>query len=393
MGRLLWLAAALGAAGCGSASAPPTVDAFADKLTSVTVAGKGTISWPLTAKLTATAAFTSGRMLDISNVATWSSDTAAAATVDNDGVVTSADAGSTTIHATYEGVEGTLPVTVTMPLLAVSAFNSHGIDFFPANATGNVAPVRSIRGALTTLASPGQIAATDTELFVVDQSAAIIVFDKNASGNVAPLRRISGNLTTLSSASGIALSDTDIFVGDQTTKVAVFPKSGNGNIAPSRSITSAGLGSTLGLATTSDELYVTSYSANVITVFPLASNGTTIPTRVISGTNTAMSGPHGITLANDELFISNAFGNAMTVMDPKANGNASPYRVVSGAMTSLSYTDDIAVLGNRVYTANYSNSTIQVFDIAASGNATPIATIGGAMTLMDGPFGFGMVQP
>jgi len=369
------------------------VDAFSDKLTSVTVAGKGSLSWPLTERLTATAAFSSGRMLDISNVATWSSDTTAAATVDNDGLVTTADAGSTMIHAMYEGMEGTLPLTVTMPQIAVGAFNSAGIDFFPANANGNVAPVRSIRGALTTLSEPGEIVATDTELFVVDQGSAIIVFDKNASGNVAPLRRISGALTTLGAASGLALSDTDIFIGDQSSKVLVFPRSGTGNIAPSRSITSSGLTSTLGVLTTADELYVSSYTSNTITVFPLAANGITVPTRVINGTNTAMNAPHGLALANGELFIANAGGNAVTVMDPKASGNVFPYRVVIGAMTSLSYADDIVVLGNRIYTANYTNSSVQVFDIAASGNVTPIATITGAMTLMNGPFGIGLVQP
>src|SRR4051812_24794073 len=134
MGRLLWLAAALGAAGCGSATGPAQPDAEKDTLESVAITGMNKVTWTLSTQLKAVATFSSGRTLDVSTGTTWTSDTASVATVDG-GTVTGVDGGMTTIHATYEGHEGTLPLTVAMPLLAVSNYGNNGINFFPANAT------------------------------------------------------------------------------------------------------------------------------------------------------------------------------------------------------------------------------------------------------------------
>ncbi|MEO8842259.1 MAG: Ig-like domain-containing protein [Kofleriaceae bacterium] len=386
------MAVVLAVVGCGDASGPSVPDALKDSIETITVTGASSLVWTKTAKLTATANFVSGKTLDVTTGTTWSSASPTVASIDSTGLLTAIDAGSAMVHATYNGVDGAATVTVTMPELAVSSFNNGGIDFFPANATGNVAPVRSIRGALTTLSEPRGLAVVGNELFVADQgTGSIDVFAIDATGNVAPLRRINGTLTTLSAPSQIAVNDTEIFIGDQSTSVRVFPKSGNGNVAPSRTISGPSIGDTLGVAVTATELFISNYGGSTITVVPLASSGTTTSTRTIAGPTTGISGPQGLLVVNGELFAAQGGSSALSVFDPSATGDQPPYRLLQGTSTMLGYPDEFAVLGARVYSANYSNSTVQVYDLTASGNTAPIATISGALTGISGDLGLVLI--
>ena len=128
------------------------------------------------------------------------------------------------------------------------------IVVFSTTAVGNVAPIRSIGGALTTMAvgTPHSIA-TDTagNLYVaniVSGVSSILVFDSTANGNIAPQRNISGSSTLLGCAGGIAV-DTEggyLYVvstptcGDTANPTVLkFSTTGTGNIAPVSSFTSA----------------------------------------------------------------------------------------------------------------------------------------------------------
>jgi hypothetical protein len=124
------------------------------------------------------------------------------------------------------------------------------IDVFTTTSTG--APVRSIGGALTTLA-PGspQALTTDTagNLYVTNVVAgvsSILVFEPTATGNTPPLRDITGSNTQLGCVGGIAL-DTEGFLYVVSTPtcgstvsptVLKFSTTGNGNIAPVATFTS-----------------------------------------------------------------------------------------------------------------------------------------------------------
>ena len=124
------------------------------------------------------------------------------------------------------------------------------IDIFNTNSTG--APIRSLGGALTTLA-PGspQAIATDTagNLYVANVVAgvsSILVFEPTANGNTPPLRDITGSNTLLGCVGGIAL-DTEGFLYVVSTPtcgstasptVLKFSTTGDGNIAPIATFTS-----------------------------------------------------------------------------------------------------------------------------------------------------------
>jgi len=94
--------------------------------------------------------------------------------------------------------------------------NSGSVLVFAAGATGNVAPIRSISGSSTTLGtfgargialdSAGNIYVGGSICGNISQASAVSVFAGGASGNVAPLRTITGALTTLNCNTGISVN-------------------------------------------------------------------------------------------------------------------------------------------------------------------------------------------
>jgi len=67
-----------------------------------------------TNQLTATANFSNSNTQNVTNQAQWSSGNPSVASVSSTGVVTSVAAGTSTITASYQGQNGSLPVTVTL---------------------------------------------------------------------------------------------------------------------------------------------------------------------------------------------------------------------------------------------------------------------------------------
>jgi len=125
------------------------------------------------------------------------------------------------------------------------------IDIFAAGATGNVAPVATIGGALTglTAGNIGGIATDSSGNVYISTSSVnggiIKVFAPTATGNVAPIRTISGSDTQLGTLGGIQLDAVgNIYVvsttdtGENPT-VLRFAASASGNVAPTLSITSS----------------------------------------------------------------------------------------------------------------------------------------------------------
>jgi len=88
------------------------------------------------------------------------------------------------------------------------------ISEFAAEATGNVAPIRTISGSNTGL-SDGQglnfglaVSKTSGDIFVSNPASnAILVFAASASGNVAPIQTIAGSATKLSVPLGVAVTE------------------------------------------------------------------------------------------------------------------------------------------------------------------------------------------
>lgn len=221
-------------------------------------------------------------------------------------------------------------------------------------APGATAPTRVIAGAATTLGTGylNSIAVSSGGLIAVNQGAAgytfqlppvegpasLLIFGSNASGNVAPVRSISGSATGLS-AVGIAYGMTNVaWLNDgslavtnvnasYTGSLLVFAPGANGNVAPARAITGGATGltltnaaaitgmssTTLGVVATnglaadsSNRLYVSEFGsgsglpAQILRFDPTA-NGNVVPSGILAGPLTGLSGPGTISFANAAL--------------------------------------------------------------------------------------------
>jgi hypothetical protein len=129
--------------------------------------------------------------------------------------------GTSTPGARIDGANTGLVEPVSVALDAarnvyVFDFGTQALSEFAAGATGNVAPIRLISGSNTgfsVLPPPFSsfaegIAVSDQsgQIFVANPSTnALLIFAANASGNIAPIRTIAGNATGLSAPLNIAL--------------------------------------------------------------------------------------------------------------------------------------------------------------------------------------------
>jgi len=94
-----------------------------------------------------------------------------------------------------------------------------------------------------------------------------------------------------------------------------------------------------------DELFVTNFNNNSVTVYSRTASGDTAPLRTLSGAATGLSQPAGVALdlTNNELVVANDNINLVTVYTRTATGNTAPLRTLTGAATGLTGLFGVAV--------------------------------------------------
>ena len=128
-------------------------------------------------------------------------------------------------------------------------FDDPSVTVYPADAKGDVAPIRRIQGAKTGLNWPMAIDVdrTRNEIAVANNGdSSIRIFRRTDDGNVAPARIIKGPLTGITGPMGVAydLKNDELWVanyGDHTA--VVFANTASGNVAPKRILRNAPAGS------------------------------------------------------------------------------------------------------------------------------------------------------
>lgn len=120
-----------------------------------------------------------------------------------------------------------------------------GIRFFPLDADGTVAPLRSIAGPATGLTAPNTVAVDPVhgEVFVA-QTTSVRAFARTASGNVAPLRTISGAATGFNASAGgldvdPVLGEVAVLRSNPDAAILFFARTASGDMAPLRVIVGA----------------------------------------------------------------------------------------------------------------------------------------------------------
>ncbi|HEX3760625.1 MAG TPA: hypothetical protein VHW23_18045 [Kofleriaceae bacterium] len=287
-----------------------------------------------------------------------------------------------------QGYDLVLTIDESPPQLIVVAnvndFESGSITVHEAHASGDVAPLRTIAGPLTTLTFPAGIAVTDDEIIVCDQDiSAIDVFPINASGNVAPTRQIVGSETGLEFCTDVAVFNGELYVA-QLHDLLVFPITANGDAAPSRRITGFSIGQFL--AIDHGELYVADAGASggSVSVFTLPVAEDARPTRFIESDCAS-----GITVADGELLVSNGCDSPgeISVYPATANGSVEPLRTLGGDRTGLDSPQQIRLVRGALHVADISADRVAVFRDVASGDAPPVRVIGGPHSGLSRPVG------
>lgn len=290
----------------------------------------------------------------------------------------------------------------------------HPVFRFADDADGAAVPVAALGGEASGLLTPfeGAHDAVEDVIYVADYyGQAIRVFPAQASGDVAPLRVLDPPLlgqprTVLPLP---ALGELMVIAGNCC--IYTWPLQASGNAAPRlRSIAwGGGSGGQTGLNNPaslvylpgSDEVAVVDYDttspfAAKVVFHARTGNGNIAPTRVLKGAATA--GAEGLAHDPDSgllfLLASRDLGGAaregeIRVFDAAASGQDAPLYVIAGPATGLSYGSPRYLSGialdagrQRLLVAIAANGAsdgnrVLVFDLAASGNAAPVQALAG----------------
>jgi 6-phosphogluconolactonase (cycloisomerase 2 family) len=193
------------------------------------------------------------------------------------------------------------------------------VTVYPLGASGNVAPLRTLGGSQTGIQGPLGIAVdlVHDEIVIanykVPSNGSITVFPRTATGNVAPLRKIEGALTGFNRPQSVGydfrhdeIVVANSFWGSSSPgNIVVFPRSASGNVAPARQIAGSTtalcnpIGMTLDLAhdaiVAANSHAGTAACAMSVTTYPSNSSGDAAPTRKIAaGPNSNLASSEGI---------------------------------------------------------------------------------------------------
>jgi DNA-binding beta-propeller fold protein YncE len=125
-------------------------------------------------------------------------------------------------------------------------FVPSSLSVYNGDASGDVAPLRTIQGPTSQLDWPMGVAVDEVnnEIIVANNGDnSVLIFPRPANGDARPRRVIRGPLTGIKGPMGVAIAKDEIWVanfGDHTA--LVFPRLAAGNVAPRRILRNAPAG-------------------------------------------------------------------------------------------------------------------------------------------------------
>jgi hypothetical protein len=298
-----------------------------------------------------------------------------------------------------------------------SANGSDNVTSYPADGTGDVAPIGKIAGTNTKLAGIVQMALDGSgRIYVLgkngltDSTQNIEIFAAGTDGNTAPIATLAGASTGLVEAVSLAVDGAGkIYVAGSIPcatctsathpGIMVFAAGASGNVAPQQIIapdaypavdnTGLDAGDLYVGVDASGNIYVADSYSQKILVFAPGANGNVAPVRVLSGDKTLLAGCDVVAFdGTGNLYVANYNGMSVTVYAPGASGNVAPIATLTGANTGIGYLATIVVdLAGSVYASGQAvdstgrtRSAILRFAPGANGNVAPVAALVGADT-------------
>ena len=254
------------------------------------------------------------------------------------------------------------------------------IEVFPANASGDVAPLRAIAGRSAELVNPGGIAIAGDQLIVTDGGrVAVVFYPLGGNGDIAPTKQIIGLNTGMSFPTGVVVLDDEIYVLNAGGSITVFPLTATGNALPTRVITFPS--NVVGFAIDNGEIYVTTGSfGGTILVYPITATGAATPTRTIQ-----LQCPGSIAIRRGEIFVYDFCIPGILAFAKTTNGPVQQARQLAGPNTGLTNVGRFSVSQGRIYAPEHTSGTIRVFPANASGDVAPTEVLGGPDTRLGFP--------
>jgi hypothetical protein len=200
------------------------------------------------------------------------------------------------------------------------------IRAFPARATGDVAPLRTIGGSgLFAVGIALDVEAG--EVYVGTPGGGILVFARTGDGTPAPLRAIQGDKTTLSTVIGLFVDrvNNELYAVNYQGSIAVFDRLADGNAAPLRPLANATNPVGIVVDAHGNEVFIATGAGSVLTY---NRNGSAL--RTLSGVGTGLAQASGLALRRDgNLLVGNQYHSATTTdaifgFPRTQNGDASP---------------------------------------------------------------------
>jgi hypothetical protein len=314
----------------------------------------------------------------------------------------------------------TLPVRVKsggLPQhhLYVSNAATNTITIYDADATGNVAPVRSIGGSNTGITSIGEAAVDQQGYVYVPVDKGVLVFAPGANGNVAPVRVIAGSATQIAHAPAVAVgADGTLYVGSNPfvsfkyqPRLLRFAPGASGNVAPTAvrsirsgdSINAVTVDPAFGLIVSAGaaccNIYVqnvTYYSKNLVDLTPGSTLGVAIqdfnpgPVAIDAATHTFLGLLAGSNNVHVSRFANQTTGyialpvNPSTQLTPPLVSSFNVPLCAGHYSIASDITRTIYVAGNCAQ-----GGAIDAYSSASTGNATPLRQISGPATQLETP--------
>jgi uncharacterized protein YjdB len=168
-----------------------------------------TIAVGTTLDFSALGRFSDGTFQDITSDATWSSDNTAVATVDVNAIATAVSPGTANIIATFNGVTGSAPLTVSTATITSIAVTPSTAEMAPNTMLSCVATATLSDGTTQVITDNATWSSSDAAVASVDNG-----------GNVSA---VAGGSATISAQFGGVTGTSAIVVNPQLTSIQVSP--------------------------------------------------------------------------------------------------------------------------------------------------------------------------
>jgi len=291
---------------------------------------------------------------------------------------------------------GTPPPPPTVQLFVTNLGGNSVVSFgINADGTATLPPYRVIRGPNTGLHNPMAVSVPrNGEIFVANlgdnaSDPSVTIFAADATGDVAPLRTLQGANTGLSRPNGIRAGQWPGFLvtnhvesgGSGILGIVEYGVGvGNGNPTGRISGASTTITGPMGMARgPNNEVVFCDTTTNRILVydFPANTDHDAAPTRIIGGPNTGLDAPMGVAIdGSGNIFVANHGSSTITIYPPGASGDAAFARQIraTSAPPVLLEPSAIAVddLGHTYVSVG---NVVYVYKEDANGAVAPIQRI------------------